>query len=297
MHLRADSVSLTHFLPPPPPPHRFHFLAPKSCTLRKTSLRCSLSKPLPAEVSRTIMELSSVGTLSTITQDHWPLGVGVRFAVDLEGTPVLCLNQSSSVDSKSSLHVQLEQCGLRRTQCTILGDLGKPDDRMDLKRLHSVWKERFGEDVDEDLIYFIAVKRVLQKEDIMEDGAWVLSSDYRRASPDPLRDFAEKIVNEINAEKMEDVLRFSNIFVDMDFQVSEAKMIWVDRLGFDMRLCFPQKGVFEVRIPFPGEVTDEKGVKSTFNCMSQLAWEREKHYDFPDFEKIKQLKPIAQGVL
>ncbi|MBA0834065.1 hypothetical protein Goarm_006452, partial [Gossypium armourianum] len=41
------------------------------------------------------MELSSIGTLSTLAQDGWPLGVGVRFAVDAKGTPILCLPQPS----------------------------------------------------------------------------------------------------------------------------------------------------------------------------------------------------------
>ena len=68
------------------------------------------TKPFPAEVSRTIMELGSVGTLSTLTPEGWPLGIGVRFAVDPEGIPVLCLNGSErkfSTDSRSSLHVQV----------------------------------------------------------------------------------------------------------------------------------------------------------------------------------------------
>lgn len=48
---------------------------------------------------------------------------------------------------------------------------------------------------------------------------WVSLSDYKNASPDPLRDFAEKIVNEINANNMDDIYRFCNIYVDLDFQV------------------------------------------------------------------------------
>lgn len=76
-------------------------------------------------------------------------------------------------------------------------------------------------------------------------------------------------------------------------QVSEAKLIWIDRLGFDLRLWSPQEGIFEVRIPFPRDVTDEKGAKSTFNCMSQLAWEVEKNFYAPDFERVKQVKQIA----
>ncbi|KAJ4718726.1 Glutamyl-tRNA reductase-binding protein chloroplastic [Melia azedarach] len=307
MLLQTQSLT-PHFLPPLIPlkcitkPPLVPF---KQTPFRKISLKCSVStvpdqigtathvgvskdKPFPAEISRTIVELSSIGTLSMLTSDGWPLGVGVRFAVDDEGTPVLCLTESCkdmSVDKKSSLHVQLEQCGLRTPQCTIQGSLDKPQDRMILKRLHSMWKRRFGEEVDEELVHVIAVERVLQMEDFAEDGIWVSSSDYRNASPDPLRDCAEKIVNEINSNNMDDVYRFCSIYVDLNFQVSEAKMIWVDRLGFDMRLCSPQKGMFDVRIPFPREVTDEKGAKSSFNCMSQLAWEAEKNYQAHNFKK------------
>ncbi|CAN1782565.1 Glutamyl-tRNA reductase-binding protein, chloroplastic [Linum perenne] len=72
-----------------------------------SSLRCSVSapvldaplhKPFPAEVSRTILELSSVTTLSAITEQGWPLSIGVPFAVDDEdGTPVLCLPGSHRI--------------------------------------------------------------------------------------------------------------------------------------------------------------------------------------------------------
>uniref|UniRef100_A0A2N9IJG4 DUF2470 domain-containing protein n=1 Tax=Fagus sylvatica TaxID=28930 RepID=A0A2N9IJG4_FAGSY len=469
-------ISKTQFTPPIPNPFRQSRFRTTKCSLsvvsEPTHLEVRQNKPFPAEVSRTIVELASVGTLSTLNQEGWPLGIGVRFAVDTEGTPVLCLNGSNrqfSIDRRSSLHVQLEQCGLRTPQCTIQGSLDKPEDRMVLKlavnkdvmvsdcmetrnggiqwnptfckqgedkmlwrlykdvrfnfwsfyemmrgtncfdfpwkaiwqetvdplllhcpmameiwnfiflafgvnlvpgyliwyiwrernkrtfegqevaiqgrhkalmfivetqrsnamyghkifcssvmwsglfavcrpsmvywwdphkqkkiaRLHSLWKKRFGEEVDEDLIYVVAVEQVLQLEDFKEDGVWVTSLDYRNAYPDPLRDYAEKLVNEINTNNMEDINRFCNIYVDLDFQVSEAKLIWVDRLGFDMRLSSPPKGIFEVRIPFPREVTDEKGAKSTFNSMSQLAWEVEKNFHVPDFQKVKQLKQIA----
>ena len=76
-------------------------------------------------------------------------------------------------------------------------------------------------------------------------------------------------------------------------QVSEAKMVWVDRLGFDMRLYSPPNGLFEIRIPFPREVTNEKGVKSTFNGMSQIAWEVEKNYYSLDFNRVKQFKKLG----
>lgn len=246
------------------------------------------------------MELSSSGTLSTLTHDGWPLGIGVRFTVDDEGTPILSLNVSNrqfSIDKRSSLHVQLEQSGMRTPQCTIQGSLDKPEDKNVVKKLHSVWKKKFGEEVNEDFIYVVSVDRVLQLENFQEDGLWVTSSDYKNACPDPLRDVAEKIVNEINTNNMDDVLRFCNIYADLQFQVSEAKMVWIDRLGFDMRLYSPPNGTYELRIPFPREVIDEKGVKSTFNGMSQTAWEVEKNYYAPEFERVKQVKKLANDRL
>ncbi|XP_022724776.1 glutamyl-tRNA reductase-binding protein, chloroplastic [Durio zibethinus] len=309
MNLQAQSLS-THF-PLPVFPSKPKFLPPKRIPFLKTSFKlCSVSavsvptttraignhKPFPAEVSRTIMELSCMGTLSTIAQDGWPLSVGVKFAVDPEGTPVLCFAQASrlhSLDKRSALHVQLEQCGLRTPQCTIQGSLVKPADPMVLRRLDSTWKKRFGEEVDENNLYIVDVERVLQIEDFNEDGLWVTSLAYKNANPDPLRDFADGIVNEINTNNMEDVHRFCNVYVDLDFQVSDAKMIWVDRLGFDLRIYSPRNGVFEVRIPFPHEVSDEKGAKSSFNGMSQIAWEVEKNFHVPDFQKVKQLKQIT----
>ncbi|OMO65454.1 FMN-binding split barrel [Corchorus olitorius] len=245
MNLQTQSLS-TQFLLPlslPKPFIKPRFFPPKQTPFPKISLKvnCSSSvstvsdpttsttnshgkqqKPFPAEVSRTIMELSRIGTLSTLSQDGFPFGFGVRFAVDAEGTPILCLPPSSthlSLDNRSTLHVQLEQCGLRTPQCTIQGNLEKPADAAVLRRLTSVWKKRFGEEADVDSLYIVNVERVLQMEDFNEDGLWVTSSAYKNANPDPLRDFAEGIINEINTNNMEDVHRFCNVYVDLDFQV------------------------------------------------------------------------------
>ncbi|GFP99107.1 glutamyl-tRNA reductase-binding protein chloroplastic [Phtheirospermum japonicum] len=253
-------------------------------------------KPLPAEVSRTIVELSSVGTLSILTHVGSPLGYGVRFAVDLNGTPVLCLNESdarfSVDDRRCSLHVQLEQCGQRTPQCTLQGNLDKPEDRMALRKLSSAWKKRFNEEVEESCIYVIDVERVHQIEDYAEDGVWVTPTEYASAEPDPLRACAEKFANEINTHNKDDVYRFCNVYADLDFQVLDARMVWVDRLGFDVHVRSVDGDIHEVRMPFPREVTDEKGAKSSFNGMSQLAWEVEKNILVPGFKKVKHLKKV-----
>ncbi|KAH7682044.1 FMN-binding split barrel-containing protein [Dioscorea alata] len=289
------------------------FPLPTSTTFSRFSLhlpRCSLCiatepspskeeeerrvKPSLAEVSRTIMELASVGTLSTTVDDGWPLGIGARFVVDAQGLPALCLNDSErffQACGNSSFHVGFEQSGLRTPQCTILGSLNKTEDESLLKRLCTKWERNFGEEVDKDFLYVISVERVLLVENFNEGGLWVNSLEYINAEPDPLRNFAAKIVNEMNSVHSEEVRRLCNIYVDTEFQVRDTKMIWVDRLGFDLYV-YSGDSVFAVRIPFPSEVTDEKGVKSSFNSMSHLAWEIEKNYTALDFEKVKTLKKI-----
>ncbi|MQL98547.1 hypothetical protein Taro_031259 [Colocasia esculenta] len=297
-----------------------------------------LARPSHAEASRTIVELSSTGTLSAVIPDGWPLGVGARFVVGGDGSPALCLRNPGGrfpVGGKSSFQVQLEQSDSRTTQCTLLGNLTKPEDRLLLKKLGTKWEKRFGEEFDENLVYLVSVERVLYMNDIKEatgdsclcvvleyavatdaylptfieitcqllksylskkkEGTWVTSSEYGKADPDPLRSCAGKIVDEMNAKHSEDVQRLCAVHVDTDFQVLATKMIWVDRLGFDLYI-YSEKEVFEARIPFPRQVTDEKGVKSTFNCMSHLAWEVEKSYALQETEKVKILKKVRQIV-
>lgn len=128
MNLQIQTQSLsTHFpLPPFPPKPKFLQAKPKPSFKLCSSLSTvsapptkSSHKPFPAEVSRTIVELSCIGTLSTLAQDGWPLGVGVRFAVDAEGTPVLCLPQPSP-DNRSTLHVQVNFFYIHTSLCKLL---------------------------------------------------------------------------------------------------------------------------------------------------------------------------------
>ena len=56
-------------------------------------------------------------------------------------------------------------------------------------------------------------------------GAWVTPSDYKIAQPDPLRDCTERLVNEINANHVEDVNRFCNIYIDINFQVCAISIL------------------------------------------------------------------------
>ncbi|PNX82286.1 proton gradient regulation 7, partial [Trifolium pratense] len=121
------------------------------------------------------MDLARVGTLSTLTQQGFPIGIGVRFVVDSEdGNPFFYFNHNSipitnnNIDTPSSLHVKFLQSGLRTPQCTLQGTLKKPQDPVLIKRLASLWKKRFGEEVNQEFMYIIAVDRVLHLDDFQE---------------------------------------------------------------------------------------------------------------------------------
>jgi hypothetical protein len=72
-----------------------------------------LLRPTPAEAARTVMEVCVEGTLSTLSEDGWPLGTEIRFALDVDGNPVFSLQPSAShtrnllSDSRCSLHAQV----------------------------------------------------------------------------------------------------------------------------------------------------------------------------------------------
>ncbi|KAJ4968168.1 hypothetical protein NE237_014869 [Protea cynaroides] len=100
---------------------------------------------------------------------------------------------------------------------------------------------------------------------------------------------------EIGSHNQGTPTRKDDVFVDNFYpqEMKEAKLIWVNWLGFDVHLLSPEGDTFEVRVPFPREVTDEKSTKLSFNCMSQFAWAVEKNYSVPTFEKVKHLKQIS----
>jgi len=62
--------------------------------------------------------------------------------------------------------VQLHQCGVRTTQCTIQGTLDTPQHHKE--KIQSLWERRFGEKADPDFIHILQVERVLQIDNFME---------------------------------------------------------------------------------------------------------------------------------
>ncbi|XP_002973412.2 glutamyl-tRNA reductase-binding protein, chloroplastic [Selaginella moellendorffii] len=241
-------------------------------------------RPSPAESARTLMEVCSEGTLSTLSSDGWPIGSTVQFALDVNGSPVFCLRpptlhaKNLGDDSRSSLHAQLDQNG-RRAQCTLKGRIS----RAEKSKLDTVWERRFGEDCPEEHdLFTMNVEEVFQCQDLSEEEVWVSGVDYTGATSDPLKDYAPRIVEDMNKKNWEDILRFCRVYAHLEAEVEQASLTWVDRLGFDMRvLTRSPPRIMEIRIPFEREALDERDARSLLTMMGQVAWEKERKVAIP----------------
>lgn len=250
-------------------------------------------RPTPGELARTLFEMSTEATLSTISAtDGFPFGTHIFFSIDAEGRPVLQIPADSIAavnlanDQRCSLHVQVELPGKQKPHCTLQGRVFTPSDSISSLSLQTAWKRRFGESApvtDEEFsIYWMEIDRALVAADVDEEGTWISGVDFQTAEPDPLRDSAADIVTDVNREHWEDIRRFCSAYAKLDIEVEDASLTWMDKFGFDLRVLprYDQQ-LREVRVKFPRQVTDERDARSVFTMMAQVAWESEKNYFSP----------------
>ena len=80
---------------------------------------------------------------------------------------------------------------------------------------------------------------------------WITAADFRAAGPDPLAEAGPRIIEHMNADHGDALLRIARLFGGEE--ADDARMISVDRLGFEVRLKSGDR-VHGARIPFLSEV-------------------------------------------
>jgi len=83
---------------------------------------------------------------------------------------------------------------------------------------------------------------------------WVSASDYERSQPDPLADSMAEIIQHMNADHKDALVKLARTFAHIDSM--EATMTAVDRLGFHVRLKTAE-GMRGARIAFLREVSSQ----------------------------------------
>jgi putative heme iron utilization protein len=208
-----------------------------------------------------LLHLARIGTLSTCSRKHagYPFGSLMPYALDERGRPIFLISsmavhaQNLQAESRASLFVpQPGALGdpLGAARVTLMGTAGPATEgaRERYLKLH----ENAGFWIDfEDFslvqmeimdVYYIGGFGVM---------GWVPAEEYRTASPDPLADAAGRIIEHMNADHSDALRLLVRAFAGQDSD--EARIISVDRLGFEVRLKTGDR-VHGTRIPFLSEV-------------------------------------------
>src|SRR5271154_2206646 len=207
-----------------------------------------LAEPSHAERTRTLISLTSVGTLSTLSRKHpgFPFGSLMPFALDPAGRPIFLISsmamhtQNLKGDSHCSLFVAqdaAEGAPLGAARATLVGHAGPVPDR-DIASAREAYLTRHENSrswVDfSDFSFFH-----MQPIDLYYVGGfgamgWVAAGDYEGAAPDPLAESAASILAHMNAEHVDAMLLLARSHARLE--ATEAAMTSIDRLGFSLRL-------------------------------------------------------------
>lgn len=100
----------------------------------------------------------------------------------------------------------------------------------------------------------------------------VPGDEYRAAGPDPMRRLAPALVRQFNDDRVDDVARFAEAAGVAD--AVSVSLLWVDRLGFDVRAFMADGSVTDVRTPFARPVEKEQDAVSQLTLLAQQLWEQ-----------------------
>ena len=249
--------------------------------------------PTPAETARTVVDLVAHGTLCTIGDDGIPLGTYVSYVLDSEGQPILRLRADAvhtanlNRDGQCSLFVQPGEYPARLlARVTLIGKVEpvSEDVAATAAELHNTLHAGgVGVDAPQetDIYCRLLVDKCFYVGQLSgESAADVISGDeYKGAEADPLRTKAATLVNNMNTNRLEDVMRISCHALSVPFEdLYYAELLWVDRLGCYVKAVAQDGSSKMVRVPFPREIEDERGAQSALTMKAQLSWELERPY-------------------
>ena len=107
------------------------------------------------------------------------------------------------------------------------------------------------------------------------EAATVPIADFEAALPDPLLEYAPGLVEMMNEERIEDVVRFAQMATGITLEdLEDVRFMWVDSKGFYLRAKRRGEAPVDARLGFPREVSTEKDAVSELTMLSQIAWEQ-----------------------
>jgi len=264
------------------------------CMASSNGSTSAAPKPTAAETARTIVDLVAHGTLCTSTEDGVPLGTYVSYVLDQVGQPILRLRTNAvhtanlSRDPKCSLFVQPGEHPARLlARVTLIGHVEPvPEDvAQTAADLHTTLHAGgVGVDAPQptDIYFRLVVDRCFYVGQLSGDSSAEVidGGQYRFAEADPLRTCTAALTQQMNSNRLEDVMRISGHAIGMGMEdMYYAELLWVDRLGAYFRAVGQGGEQRTLRVPFEREVEDEREARSALTMMAQVAWELERPYN------------------
>lgn len=229
-----------------------------------------MPQPSHAERTRTLLHRQSIGYLSSHSRKFpgFPFGSVMPYALDGDGRPIFLISkmamhtQNLDQNPKASLLVPDSAAikdPLGAARATLMGE-AHPVLGDELGGVRSLYLEAHGNAkywVDYGDFGFYR----LQVQDVYFVGGfgvmgWVEGETFRGASPDPLADVAEHIIEHMNADHADALVLLAAVHADLEGR--DATMTAVDRLGFHLKLEVDgrYRGC-RIAFPRPVETTEE----------------------------------------
>ncbi|KAH7622366.1 putative Glutamyl-tRNA reductase-binding protein, chloroplastic [Nannochloris sp. 'desiccata'] len=252
------------------------------------------TSPSAAETARTVVDLVAHGTLCTVGEDGIPLGTYVSYVLDAEGQPILRLRSDAvhtanlQRDTQCSLFVQPGEYPARLlARVTLIGKVEPVPEEVaaTAAELHNTLHAGgVGVDApqDSDIYCRLLVDKCFYVGQLSGNSAAdvISGSEYREAEADPLRTIASNLVEQMNSNRLEDVMRISSHALSVPFEdLYFSELLWVDRLGAYLKAVGQDGSSKTLRVPFAREVEDDRGVQSALTMMAQYSWEIERPYN------------------
>jgi heme iron utilization protein len=195
------------------------------------------------------------------------------YALDPRGRPIFLVSsmamhtQNLNADPRTSLFVTQPNVSgdpLGAARVTLMGkvDSAAPEARSLYLKAHE--NAQYWIDFDDFSLIQLEIHEVYYIGGFGVMG-WISAEDYAHASPDPLADAASRIVEHMNADHADALIRITRAFAGLEAE--EARMTSVDRLGFEVRLKSGDR-VHGTRIPFLREV---KSVEESRTMLIEMA--------------------------
>eukprot|EP00227_Mantoniella_beaufortii_P018601 CAMPEP_0197587078 /NCGR_PEP_ID=MMETSP1326-20131121/8825_1 /TAXON_ID=1155430 /ORGANISM="Genus nov. species nov., Strain RCC2288" /LENGTH=377 /DNA_ID=CAMNT_0043151769 /DNA_START=65 /DNA_END=1198 /DNA_ORIENTATION=- len=264
-----------------------------SSSSSSSSALCDSLRPPSADCAKTLVAIANTGTISTICDDGVALGTFASYIqVPKSGEIVLRMRADAlhttniTREPRCSLYVQpaTQPPGVL-SRATLIGKLEQLDADAAAKAsevYNAVHGENVGVDAAEssDVYFKLIVDRVFYVGGLGSDkrAEVVSAADFLAAAADPLCKHALGIVEAMNGDRYQDVLNFARASLPGGGEPAEARMLWADRLGFDVRAITAAGAVMDVRVPFTRDCTTLNQALSALTMLAQVMWEEEKQY-------------------